>query len=104
MLEKIKSGILGLAIGDAVGVPAEFKSRNELKASPVTSMIGYGTYNLPPGSWSDDTSMTLALLDTLMPGFKYSQIMDAFKAWMLEGKYTPWEELFDIGNTCYIDI
>lgn len=104
MLQKIKSGILGLSIGDAVGVPVEFKDRTILKSSPVSEMTGYGTYNLPAGSWSDDTSMTLALLDTLKPGFEYSQVMDAFKAWMKEGKYTPWGEMFDIGNTCSIAI
>jgi len=104
MLQKIKSGILGLAIGDAVGVPVEFKDRSYLKASPVCNMTGYGTYGLPAGSWSDDTSMTLALLDTLKPGFEYSQVMDAFKAWMVEGEYTPWDEMFDIGHTTSIAI
>ena len=47
MLQKIKSGILGLAIGDAAGVPVEFKSRESLKAFPITDMTEYGTYNLP---------------------------------------------------------
>ena len=46
-VSKIKSGILGLAIGDAVGVPVEFKSRESLKASPIADMTGYGAYNLP---------------------------------------------------------
>lgn len=34
MLEKVMSGVLGFAIADAVGVPAEFKSREELGELP----------------------------------------------------------------------
>ena len=61
----LSNGIIGLAIGDALGVPAEFKSREELKRYPITDMIGDGTYNLPAGTWSDDTSMTLATIDSI---------------------------------------
>lgn len=61
MKEKIYNTIYGAIIGDAQGVPVEFKTRDELKENPVTDMRGYGTYNLPKGSWSDDTSMTLCL-------------------------------------------
>ena len=43
-LVKIKDGIVGFVVGDALGVPVEFESRNKLKDSPVTEMIGYGTY------------------------------------------------------------
>ena len=42
--ETIQSGIYGLTIGDALGVPVEFKTRQELRKNPVTTMIGYGTY------------------------------------------------------------
>lgn len=63
---KLSDGILGLAIGDALGVPVEFKSREQLKNKPVVDMIGYGTYNVPAGTWSDDTSMTLATIDSII--------------------------------------
>ena len=53
----LKSAIYGLAVGDALGVPYEFKSRG---AFECTDMIGYGTHNQPEGTWSDDTSMALA--------------------------------------------
>jgi ADP-ribosyl-[dinitrogen reductase] hydrolase len=46
----IKSALFGIAVGDALGVPVEFKSRQSIKQNPVTDMIGYGTYNLPPGT------------------------------------------------------
>ena len=60
---KVKDGIIGLVVGDALGVPVEFKDRDYLKKNPVTDMKGYGTYNLPKGSWSDDSSMTLCLAE-----------------------------------------
>lgn len=99
MQYKIRSGIFGLAIGDALGVPVEFGTRASLKSNPVTNMRGYGTYHQPPGTWSDDTSMTLCLVDALAEGtMNYKSIMDKFCEWMNNGKYTPYQELFDIGN------
>lgn len=53
-----KSGIIGLAVGDAMGVPLEFCIREKLMKNPITEMIGYGTHNVPKGCWSDDSSMT----------------------------------------------
>ena len=52
----IKNGLIGFAVGDAMGVPIEFKNREELLDNPVTSMIDGGTYGLPAGTFSDDTS------------------------------------------------
>ena len=57
MVYKLKDAIYGLAVGDALGVPFEFKERNSFEC---TDMIGYGTHDQPEGTWSDDTSMTLA--------------------------------------------
>ena len=53
---------MGLVIGDALGVPVEFVSRDELKDNPITDMIGYGTHNQPAGTWSDDSSMAVATM------------------------------------------
>ena len=53
-LDLIKGGIWGVCVGDALGLPVQFKLRNYFKRAPVSDMIGYGTFNLPPGSWSDN--------------------------------------------------
>ena len=53
---------MGLVIGDALGVPVEFVSRDELKDNPITDMIGDGTHNQPAGTWSDDSSMAVATM------------------------------------------
>lgn len=110
-LEKIKAVMLGHAVGDALGVPVEFCSREELDKDPVTDMRGFGTYPVPAGSWSDDTSMSLATLDALTRKysgyndvierfFGYGEIMDNFVKWYTKGKYTPLGKAFDIGGTC----
>ena len=51
----IYNTLYGAIVADALGVPVEFKDRDYLIENPVNDMIGYGTYNLPKGSWSDDT-------------------------------------------------
>ncbi len=43
---KIKSVLFGVAVGDALGVPVEFKTRQNIRKNPVTDMIGFGTYHL----------------------------------------------------------
>lgn len=95
-------GIMGVVIGDALGTPVQFMCRAELIKRPVTQMEGYGTYNMPPGTWSDDSSMTLATLDSIQKcnDVDYKDIMDRFVKWMYEGEYTPYGEAFDEGNTC----
>ncbi|MDW7669893.1 MAG: ADP-ribosylglycohydrolase family protein, partial [Bacillota bacterium] len=68
MPNKTLTAIMGLCVGDALGVPVEFNSREKLKQDPVVDMRSYGTYNQPAGTWSDDTSMTLCTLDSLSKG------------------------------------
>ena len=99
MKEKIYGGILGLTVADALGVPVEFQSREFLRRNPVTDLQGYGTYNQPPGTWSDDTSLALCLLDSLTIRLDYTDIMKKFIAWHDRGEYTPHGESFDIGFT-----
>ncbi len=100
-LEKIKAVMLGHAVGDALGVPVEFCTREELDENPVTTMKGFGTYPMPAGCWSDDTSMALAALDSLSEGkIDFEEIMWNFVSWAMLDEYTPTGEMFDIGTTC----
>lgn len=98
---KYMAAVLGFVVGDALGVPVEFMSREELKQKPVTDMIGYGTHNQPAGTWSDDTSMVLATMEWLKemkdeePDF--TLLMEKFSSWMLHGEYTPYGHAFDYG-------
>lgn len=95
----VKSGIFGLAVADTLGVPVEFTDRAELKEHPVTDMRGNGSHHQPKGTWSDDTSMTLCLADSLAQGgIDYADIMDRFCRWWIGGEYTPHGYAFDIGR------
>lgn len=64
-MKPVLDGFLGVAVGDALGVPAEFNSRQYLAENPITDMVGYGTHNQPPGTWSDDSSLTFCLAESL---------------------------------------
>ena len=82
-MDKVKAVIVGHAVADALGVPVEFMSREELKANPVKDMQGHGTYPVPKGAWSDDTSMSLAALDSLSSGrVDFDEIMINFAKWL----------------------
>jgi ADP-ribosylglycohydrolase len=94
--DHILSTILGGAIGDALGVPVEFKTRGTFK---VTGMIGHGTYNQPKGTWSDDTSLTLCLMENIIEGGDDESLMKKFSDYLAHGYMTPHDECFDIGNT-----
>lgn len=98
-LTKVQSVIIGAAIGDALGVPVEFLSREELAASPVRDMRGFGTHNQPAGTWSDDTSMTLCLLESIgrLRRIDYDDIMQNFVKWLNEAAFTAAHETFDAG-------
>lgn len=96
-LKKIKSALFGVAVGDALGVPVEFNSRLSISKKPVTDMIGYGTYNLPAGTWSDDSSLTFCLAEALTQGFDLNVIGQNFVKWKHENYWTPHGYVFDIG-------
>ena len=97
-----KNGMMGVVLGDALGMPVQFVPRAELKKNPVTTMEGYGTYNMPPGTWSDDSSMAIATLFSLKEKkcVDYDDIMKRFVNWVYNGEYTPAGKAFDMGNTC----
>lgn len=98
---KVKDGITGFIVGDALGVPVEFYSRNELEQDPVVDMREYGTYSQPKGTWSDDSSMTIATMRSIVnkKGIDYEDLMREFCNWAYEHEYTQYCETFDIGNT-----
>jgi len=89
--------LFGVAVGDALGVPVEFKPRSLLKENPITDMIGYGTYNLPPGTFSDDSSLTFCLAEALTQEFNLQVIADHFVGWAHGNFWTPYGKVFDIG-------
>jgi len=97
-MSKVYDGIMGLIVGDALGVPFEFLERDTFK---VTDMTGYGTYRQPPGTWSDDSSMTIATVESIgrLGKIDINDIMENFCKWCDKEEFTPYGTVFDIGGT-----
>lgn len=98
-MDRFSGAILGHAVGDALGVPVEFMSRDARKTDPVTGMREFGTHNQPAGTWSDDTSMMLCLLEGLTDGADAEGIRRLFKNWIQKSHWTPHGQVFDAGIT-----
>lgn len=93
----IHSAIFGLVVGDALGVPVEFKSRSYLTRFPVTGMLAYGVHDQPLGTWSDDSSLTFCLAESLCSGYNLDNITQKFLQWFNAEIWTPHGKVFDIG-------
>lgn len=93
----VKDALIGLAVGDALGVPVEFKSRYALRSSPVTDMIGFGTHQQPAGTWSDDSSLAFCLAECLIKGYSPVLLGDLFVKWLYKAHWTPHGKVFDVG-------
>lgn len=95
--DKLKGVIYGAAVGDTLGVPYEFKKRGIFNC---TGMVGRGTHDMPEGTFSDDTSMLLATLDSIREcgGIDVDDMRARFCSWLYEGDYTPDGKAFDVGN------
>jgi ADP-ribosylglycohydrolase len=104
MKHKCIDALIGLAVGDALGVPVEFKSREYLEQWPVTDMIGYGTHNQPPGTWSDDSSLAFCLAESLVTGYDLHDLACRFINWRYNAYWTPHGKVFDVGNTTSLAI
>lgn len=101
-MSKIVDSIIGHAIGDAMGMPTEFYQRKNLLKNPITEMIGSEKTQQQAGSWTDDTSMEIATIDSFIQNneFNYSDIMTKWCDWLNKGEYTPNGDCFDVGRTC----
>ena len=94
----LRDAIFGLAVGDALGVPYEFRPRGSFTC---TGMVGHGTHDQPAGTWSDDTSMTLATCDSIRAcgHVDTGDMLSRFRAWIDGGAYAIAGVVFDYGST-----
>lgn len=93
----VKDALLGVAVGDALGVPAEFVSRGIRVDNPVTGMRAHGSHDQPAGTWSDDTSLTLCLAEMLCRPYNLKTLAGYFINWKELGYYSARGHVFDIG-------
>jgi ADP-ribosylglycohydrolase len=94
-----ESAIIGFITADALGVPFEFLPREMMDDDPATGMTGYGTYGQPAGTWSDDTSLMLCVMENIRKGGNPTDLANLFVRWAYEDHHTPHGEVFDIGIT-----
>ena len=101
VMKRFKASYYGFLVGDAMGVPLKFEKRENLLKNPVIDMRGYGSYNVPVGSWSCNSSMMLATMDSISSKNRidYDDMMTKYSEWISFSKYTSTGEVFDIGRT-----
>ena len=91
--------LFGMAVGDALGVPVEFKNRAVIARNPVKTMLGHGTHFQPAGTWSDDSSLAFCLAEALADDFTLKAVANNFVQWYCKSYWTPHGSVFDIGMT-----
>ncbi|MBI2806619.1 MAG: ADP-ribosylglycohydrolase family protein [Planctomycetes bacterium] len=95
--DRRRGALIGLAVGDALGAAVEFKSPGSF--APVTGYRSGGPHRLEAGEWTDDTSMALALADSIAVGWDLNDQADRYVQWWKTGKYSVNGRCFDIGIT-----
>ena len=93
--EYLRQALFGFAMGDAFGVPYEFKQRDSYDV--VESMIGFQSHNQVPGTWSDDTSLSLATINALFEPYDTTAVMHNFVLYLNNAAFTSADKMFDIG-------
>ena len=93
------ASLLGLAIGDALGAPVEFKDPGEFE--PVTGYRHSHVWNIPPGYWTDDTSMAICLAESIIARNTVDpkDLLERFGRWYTQGENSATGRCFDIGTT-----
>src|SRR6516225_7064460 len=98
MTNHLRGALIGLAVGDALGAAVEFKSPGSF--APVTGYRSGGPHGLNVGEWTDDTSMALALADSIATaGWNLNDQASRYVEWWKTGKYSVNGRCFDIGIT-----
>ena len=95
--DRFRGCLSGLAVGDALGTTLEFTPPGSFE--PIDDMVGGGPFDLQPGQWTDDTSMTLCLATSLVEsgGFDPGDQMTRYVRWWREGYLSSTGACFDIG-------
>ena len=96
--DRFRGALLGLAVGDAVGTTVEFKPPGTF--TPMRDMVGGGPFDLPPGAWTDDTSMALCLAESLVERRTFDPVdqLERYVRWYRDGHWSSIGRCFDIGN------
>lgn len=96
-LDRCQGVLLGLAVGDALGAPLEFKQADDILRTyggPVRNMLGGGALGWGLGEWTDDTAMALCIGESILSQgcFDPADTAERFLRWFQSGPR-------DVGNT-----
>ncbi len=100
--ERVRALLYGLAVGDAIGLPAELRQRAELAQHPISGLTGHGTHDQPPGTWSDDTALALCQAEALAERIPaevekfVADMHDMLLRWYEEAEWTVRGTHFDL--------
>ncbi|MFZ5828461.1 MAG: ADP-ribosylglycohydrolase family protein [Planctomycetota bacterium] len=98
VVDRQRGALLGLAVGDALGAAVEFRAPGTF--APVTGYRDGGPHPIPAGAWTDDTSMALALADSIAEvGWNINDQAERYLRWRDAGAYSVTGTCFDIGTT-----
>ena len=99
---KVKGMLWGLIVGDCFGSPIQFSSKD---GHPwITEMVACPVFRLPPGYWTDDSSMAMCVMDSYVRngGYDLKDIGDTFVRWLREGYLSSVEgRSFDVGGATW---
>jgi ADP-ribosyl-[dinitrogen reductase] hydrolase len=98
MIDALYCGILG----DALGIPVGSSSGQQLALCAVKNMFGYGRWDQPEGTWSDDSSLTLCTMESLAKGYDLEDLGKTFCRWIFDGHWTSTGFVFDAGLTTFM--
>ena len=101
---QIRGAVYGALVGDALGVPVEFTSREQRRADPVREMRADGAWRQPAGTWSDDGALTLCSVEALAGGASLdtNRLGQLFVDWMQNARWAAHDSVFDIGITTHV--
>jgi ADP-ribosylglycohydrolase len=97
--DRARGAMLGLATGEAVGLTLQGLERGSYRE--LSDMVGGGRPGLKAGQWAGDTSMALALMESLTwrPGFDETDLMERFFEMLADGVYSCSGSCVGIENT-----
>ena len=98
-IDQYRGAMVGLAAGDALGTTLEFSSPGSF--DPIHDMVGGGPFGLEPGQWTDDTSMSLCLAESLVEKGSFDPVdqLERYTRWYTKGHMSCTGACFDIGHT-----
>ncbi len=86
---RVQGGVVGVAVGDALGLPVVGGTRAERRQDPVSEMRSGGLYEQAEGTWSDETSLTLCTIEALLDQYSPTRLGEVFSTWLQDGHWTP---------------